>query len=76
MARIANLDYEFPSTVSAVLFNGRKIKKEQVRIADEEKGELTTYILDEKGRYVFDPARKDVKIHTFKGEVKIEWNTK
>lgn len=76
MTRIVNFDYAFPSEVEAVLFDGKPVKLNQVRIADSKTGELTVYLMDERGSYRFDPVRMDTKIHTFKGKVEIVWKTK
>lgn len=73
MSRVENFDYCFPSTVSAVLFDGRKVALDRIRVADEKTGELTIYVQDKLGNFLFDPVRMDTKIHTFKGKVEIEW---
>lgn len=72
MARFFNPDYD-ASTVSAVLFNGQKVPPDKVREADEATGKLTFYVCDKQGRFLFDPIRRDTKIHTVQGTVQIQF---
>lgn len=72
MKRFVNLDFEVPSTVSAVLFNGRKLDLNRVKIADVTTGELTYYVTDDKGRYRINTATRDTLTKTVKGTVEIQ----
>ncbi|QYW02072.1 hypothetical protein PQD74_gp092 [Stenotrophomonas phage Siara] len=76
MKRFVNLDFEVQSTVSAVLFNGRKLDLNRVKIADVTTGELTYYVTDDKGRYRINTATRDTLTKTVKGTVEIQLKVK
>ncbi|WVW77291.1 hypothetical protein Bhz55_00068 [Stenotrophomonas phage vB_SmaS_Bhz55] len=75
MRRFVNLDFDPPSTVKAVLFNGRPLDLNRVKIADVTTGELTYFVTDDKGRYRFNPTTRDTLTKTVRGTVEIQLRT-